>query len=65
MQLHLIINLFFKKGIIRKQIDYLSLDIDPSEATLAALKKLPLDDYRFSVITYETEGLSSWNRWLL
>ena len=38
-----------------KQIDYLSLDIDPSDATLAALKKLPLDEYRFSVITYETE----------
>ena len=54
MQLHLITNLFLRKNY-PKQIDYLSLDIDPSEATLAALKKLPLDEYRFSVITYETE----------
>ena len=45
----------FQERNYPKQIDYLSLDIDPSEATLAALKKLPLDEYRFSVITYETE----------
>tara|TARA_Y100000034_G_C6863421_1_gene393246 strand:- start:1216 stop:1611 length:396 start_codon:yes stop_codon:yes gene_type:complete len=38
-----------------KRIDYLSLDIDPPIQTLAALKKLPLDDYRFSVITFETD----------
>ena len=42
-----------------KQIDYLQLDIDPAEGTLAALKVLPLDDYRFSVITYETDVYSS------
>ena len=42
-----------------KQIDYLQLDIDPAEGTLAALKKLPLDDYRFSTITYETDVYSS------
>ena len=42
-----------------KQIDYLQLDIDPAEGTLAALKTLPLDDYRFSVITYETDVYSS------
>ena len=35
------------------------MDIDPAEGTLAALKKLPLDDYRFSVITYETDVYSS------
>jgi len=42
-----------------KQIDYLQLDIDPAEGTLNALKVLPLDDYRFSVITYETDVYSS------
>ena len=42
-----------------KQIDYLQLDIDPAEGTLRALKVLPLDDYRFSVITYETDVYSS------
>jgi|TARA_R100001443_G_C3329666_1_gene172020 hypothetical protein len=45
----------FEERNYPKQIDYLQLDIDPSEATLAALENLPLDDYRFSVITYETE----------
>ena len=47
--------LFFQENSFPKQIDYLQLDIDPAEGTLAALKKLPLDDYRFSVITYETD----------
>ena len=42
-----------------KQIDYLQLDIDPAEGTLNALKTLPLDEYRFSVITYETDVYSS------
>ena len=42
-----------------KQIDYLQLDIEPAEGTLAALKALPLDDYRFSVITYETDVYSA------
>jgi hypothetical protein len=38
---------------VPKQIDYLQLDIEPPAQTLAALKALPLDDYRFSVITFE------------
>jgi hypothetical protein len=36
-----------------KQIDYLQVDIEPAENTLAALKMLPLEKYRFSVITFE------------
>ena len=50
---------FFEKLNYPKQIDYLQLDIDPAEGTLRALKALPLDDYRFSVITYETDVYSS------
>ena len=46
----------FQERNYPKQIDYLSLDIDPSDATFESLKKLPLDDYRFSVITYEHEN---------
>ena len=38
-----------------KQIDYLQLDCDPPQITLECLKKLPLDDYRFSIITFETD----------
>lgn len=45
----------FKDYKLPKRIDYLQLDIDPAEQTLEALKALPLDEYRFSVITYETD----------
>lgn len=44
---------YFKENNFPKQIDYLQLDIEPAAQTLAALKKLPLKEYRFSVITYE------------
>lgn len=36
-----------------KNIDYLQLDIDPAPNTLACLKRIPLDKYKFGVITYE------------
>ena len=45
----------FEERNYPKQIDYLQLDIDPAPQTLEALKNLPLDEYRFSVITYETD----------
>lgn len=41
-----------------KQIDYLQLDIEPPQNTLTCLKNLPLNEYRFSVITYETDFYS-------
>lgn len=36
-------------------IDYLSMDIEPPSGTLACLFRLPLEHYRFNVITYETD----------
>jgi hypothetical protein len=45
----------FKENGFGKQIDYLQLDIEPQAQTLNCLKKMPLDTYRFSVITYETD----------
>lgn len=45
----------FEENNFGKQIDYLQLDIEPQIQTLNCLKKLPLDKYRFSVITYETD----------
>jgi hypothetical protein len=48
-------SMIFKQKGFSNQIDYLQLDIDPSEQTLNCLKKIPLDEYRFSVITYETD----------
>lgn len=44
-----------KKYNLPTQIDYLQLDIDPEVNTFSALKRLPHDKYRFSVITYETD----------
>ena len=44
---------YFKDNAFPKQIDYLQLDIEPAYQTLAALKQIPLTEYRFSVITYE------------
>lgn len=43
----------FESNNFPVQIDYLSLDIEPACQTLSVLKKLPLDKFRFSVITYE------------
>jgi hypothetical protein len=40
---------------LANRIDYLQVDIEPSWQTLLALRQLPLDDYRFSVITFETD----------
>lgn len=36
-----------------KVIDYLQLDIEPSENTYKALLSMPFDEYKFRVITYE------------
>lgn len=46
---------FFEQNNYPKQIDYLQVDIEPAWQTLNALKALPLNEYRFSVITYETD----------
>lgn len=43
----------FEQNLLPRQIDYLSLDIEPAFQTLEVLKRLPLAKYRFSVITYE------------
>jgi hypothetical protein len=44
---------YFKSNNVPKRIDYLQLDIEPASNTLLALKQMPLDEYRFSVITFE------------
>jgi hypothetical protein len=43
----------FKSKNVPNRIDYLQVDIEPAQNTLDALKQLPLNDYRFSVITFE------------
>lgn len=44
-----------KKNRSPRLIDYLSLDIEPMQNTLKALKQIPFSEYRFKVITYETD----------
>jgi hypothetical protein len=43
----------FQDHNMPKQIDYLQIDIEPAINTLNALKRMPFNDYRFSVITFE------------
>jgi hypothetical protein len=43
----------FDRLNLPKQIDYLQVDIEPAENSLKALFALPLEKYRFSVITFE------------
>lgn len=43
----------FKEHGLPSQIDYLQIDIEPAINTLNALKRIPLNEYRFSVITFE------------
>lgn len=45
----------FDSNELPKQIDYLQVDCEPPDTTLECLLKLPLDSYRFSVITFETD----------
>lgn len=44
---------YFENNNFPKTIDYLQIDIDPAHQSLKALEILPLDKYRFSVITFE------------
>ena len=43
------------KGWKKKRFDYVSIDCEPPNITLKALQNLPLNDYRFSVITFESD----------
>ncbi len=45
----------FSAKNLPRRCEYLSLDIEPMQNTLKALHRLPLDEYRFKVITYETD----------
>jgi len=43
----------FDRLNLPKQIDYLQIDIEPATNSLQCLLTLPLEKYRFSVITFE------------
>ncbi len=44
---------YFEDNNFPATIDYLQIDIEPAHQSLKALESLPLDKYRFSVITFE------------
>jgi len=39
-----------------KTVDYLQIDLDPSASSFECLKKLPLDELTFNVITFKTDA---------
>jgi hypothetical protein len=47
------VKLFKDHGITKTDIDYLSLDCDPPAQTYEILLRIPFDQYRFAVITFE------------
>lgn len=51
----------FDRLNLPKQIDYLQVDIEPAANSLDALLQLPLEKYRFSVITFEHDLYSDPN----
>lgn len=51
--------LLHEAGIYALDIDYASVDCEPSSNTFAALKRLPLDTHRFAVLTYEHDSYVS------
>lgn len=46
----------FKDESLPTVIDYLQIDIDPPSASLAVLKQLPFDAFKFSFITFEHDA---------
>jgi hypothetical protein len=49
-------NELIKKANLPTEIDYLQVDCEPALTTLNALKKIPLEIYKFSVITFEHDN---------
>jgi hypothetical protein len=45
----------------KKRIDYLQLDVDPSEVTFKSLLQVLKSGTRFSIITYETDSYADKN----
>jgi hypothetical protein len=43
----------FEEYNLPKEIDYLQIDIDPALQSLETLRRIPFQEYKFSVITFE------------
>jgi len=56
---------YFEENNFPKTIDYLQVDIEPAFQSLKALESIPLDKYRFSVITFEHDLYADLNNLLI
>jgi hypothetical protein len=52
---------YFRERGYPPRIDFLQVDIEPAQATLDALRTLPHDEYRFSIIAFEHDGYQNDN----
>ncbi len=48
-------NLLFEENNLPKNIDYLSIDLEPPDLSLECLLKIPFNDYNFKIITFEVD----------
>lgn len=51
----------FQELQLPNNMEYLQLDIEPAENTFMSLKRIPLNEYRFAVITFEHDLYSNPN----
>ncbi len=56
---------YLEKNNFPKQIDYLQVDIEPAKNTYKALRNMPLDEYRFSTITFEHDRYAQRFNWVI
>jgi hypothetical protein len=56
---------YFEDNNFPKTIDYLQVDIEPAFQSLKALQAIPLDKYRFSVVTFEHDLYADPNNLLI
>ena len=45
----------FIEANLPNNIDFLQIDIEPAEKSLSCLENIPFDEYKFGIITFETE----------
>ena len=53
----------FQKYNIPNEVDYLQIDIEPASYSLECLYRIPFENYRFKVITFETEYYTEGNQY--
>jgi len=52
----------FEDNNIPKIVDYLSLDLEPPTSTFQLLYSLPIDEYQFNLITFESDAYRGFDK---